>query len=587
MDPQFLFRLALSLVWLPQALHQLLVWVFWLQVKEYRRDRFLLFLKSREGLIDVGLPLIAAKLLALLAATGLDSLPLTIISVILLLFLDLRFLITVIVKKLRRPVLTLRSGLVLTVGLAAIGLTLLVGLFAANVSLPGILLLGESFLFAAPMLGAILTLPLALAVKRREIARARQKLKVVNPVVVGVTGSYGKTTTKEFIAHLLAQKYRVAKTAGSENTELGVARKAIHDLDNGHRFFVVEMGAYAGGEIAALVNIVRPQIGVVTGIEPQHLALFGSLERIMQTKYELIAGLPPGGIAIFNLTNKYCWQMADRAKKERPDLKVFGYAVSTPADESAPTQSEADLRRLKAQSAKADFALCCRDFQSPRDFEKALPEEIPADCRARIRAAGEKGVEFEVNLGGETVRLTAPVTGLHFIENLAGAILLARLHDLSWAEISNGCSTIQLPGQTMQVSELGNGVVLIDDSHNSTPQAFLSALRYLEFFPHKQKVVITPGIIELGPETDAVHIALGQRLAQLGIDRLIVTSRELRRPLKAGLAQHAEAMLRYSNNRRDLESLLSEFTPGQNLVVLLEGRVPAYVLKVLRNFNHA
>jgi UDP-N-acetylmuramoyl-tripeptide--D-alanyl-D-alanine ligase len=535
-----LLRLIFAVAWTPQALQQLLAWIFWLQVKEYRRDRFGLLFRSREGLLNLGFPAITVKLLILLLAALIPSTALNLLAVVLLTALDFQFFINIATRRFRRPDLTLRSVLILLIGLAIIGGGLLLTLARTTIAPAVILFPAELLLLLAPGLGGGLTLPLALVVKQREIAQARRHLEAHKPAVIGITGSYGKTTTKEFVAQLLAVKYETAKTSGSENTELGIARKTLRLIRSSTKYFVVEMGAYTLGEIKAIVDIVHPQTAMVTGIEPQHLALFGSLERIIQAKSEIVAGLPPGGTALFNFSNPYCRQMADTARRERPDLRVLGYAV------------------LDGQT------------------------NTPADLSARVLSATANGVRFEVVDGKETVQISAPVNGLHFVENLAGAILVARLNDLTWDEIQRGCDALQLPDKTMQVSELENKLTLIDDSHNSTPKAFISAVNYLQLFPDKKKIVITPGIIELGPETEAIHRQLGQHLREVNVDRVILTTKDFFAPLQSGLAEHAASALCYSDGQAAFRETLSQLGPLENLVILLEGRVPAYVLKVLK-----
>jgi UDP-N-acetylmuramoyl-tripeptide--D-alanyl-D-alanine ligase len=491
-------------------------------------------------LLNLSAPAIALKLLSLLLAVLLPSLALSLVAVLLLTALDLRFFINIATRRFRRPDLTLRSILILFVGLAIIGGGLLLTVLMPTITPAAVLFPAELLLLLAPALGGGLTLPLALIIKQREIAQARRHLETHKPAVIGITGSYGKTTTKEFVAQLLSVKYETAKTSGSENVDLGIARKTLRLIKSSTRYFVVEMGAYTLGEVKAIVDIVHPQTSMVTGIEAQHLALFGSLERIIQAKYEIVAGLPQGGTVLFNFSNPYCRQMADKARRERPDLRVLGYAV------------------LNGET------------------------EIQADLSARVLSATTKGVLFEILDGKQTVQISAPVTGLHFVENLAGATLIARLNDLTWDEIQRGCDALQLPDKTMEVSELDNKLTLIDDSHNSTPKAFISALNYLKLFPDKKKIVITPGIIELGPEAEAIHRQLGQHLRDLKVDRVILTSKDFFAPLQSGLAEHAAAALCYSEGQAAFREALSQLGPSENLVILLEGRVPAYVLKVLK-----
>ncbi|GAI48689.1 unnamed protein product, partial [marine sediment metagenome] len=130
-----------------------------------------------------------------------------------------------------------------------------------------------------------------------------------NLLVVGITGSYGKTSTKEFLATVLSKRFNVLKTKEHQNSEIGISRCILNELKPEHKVFIVEMGAYGKGGIKLLCDIAKPKIGILTGMNEQHLALFGSQENIIKTKYELIENLPSDGMAIFNGNNKYCSEL--------------------------------------------------------------------------------------------------------------------------------------------------------------------------------------------------------------------------------------------------------------------------------------
>lgn len=142
-------------------------------------------------------------------------------------------------------------------------------------------------------------------------------------IVIGITGSYGKSSTKEFLYAILSEKYgqgRVLKTEGNINTEIGIANTVLKKLNENHKFFICEMAAYKRGEIKTACNIVKPKIGILTGINEQHLELFGSQENIIKGKYELIESLPADGVAFFNAKNKYCVELYGKT-----NIKKFFY----------------------------------------------------------------------------------------------------------------------------------------------------------------------------------------------------------------------------------------------------------------------
>jgi UDP-N-acetylmuramoyl-tripeptide--D-alanyl-D-alanine ligase len=132
--------------------------------------------------------------------------------------------------------------------------------------------------------------------------------------VIGITGSFGKTSTKEILAHLLSVKYSVCKTPATRNTAIGIALTILKDLKKDHQFFVIEMGAYKKGEIKQICRLVKPSYGILTGITKQHLSLFGSLDKIIEAKYELIQSLPASGLAIVNADNPHSFKLSKQTK---------------------------------------------------------------------------------------------------------------------------------------------------------------------------------------------------------------------------------------------------------------------------------
>jgi UDP-N-acetylmuramoyl-tripeptide--D-alanyl-D-alanine ligase len=145
------------------------------------------------------------------------------------------------------------------------------------------------------------------------IEKARRKrMQFSNLLVIGITGSYGKTTTKEFLAHILSRKFKVLKTKEHQNSEVGVSNCILQELKPEHEIFVCEMGAYNRGGIKLLASIAKPRIGVLTGINQQHMATFGSQENIIKAKYELIESLPANGVAFFNAKNNYCVELYNK-----------------------------------------------------------------------------------------------------------------------------------------------------------------------------------------------------------------------------------------------------------------------------------
>ena len=168
--------------------------------------------------------------------------------------------------------------------------------------------------------------------RERYLEKARKKREQFpNLLVIGITGSYGKTTTKEFLASILSKKFNVLKTKEHQNSEVGVSNCILQELKPEHEVFVCEMGAYNKGGIKLLSCIAKPSIGVLTGINQQHMATFGSQENIIQAKYELIENLPANGVAFFNAKNSYCVELNNKTTIKKV---LYGQTASFRGEEN-------------------------------------------------------------------------------------------------------------------------------------------------------------------------------------------------------------------------------------------------------------
>ncbi|MGH8059356.1 MAG: Mur ligase family protein, partial [Candidatus Entotheonellia bacterium] len=232
-----------------------------------------------------------------------------------------------------RAIRILAVSLLLSLILIIAGIWVGLSSFPGSVSVPlkvaaGWTLLGASFvgIQLAPltvMLANLLLAPVQSAINRTFLRRAQQRLSTVRPRVIGVTGSYGKTSTKYLLERLLADHYKVLKTPLSYNTLMGVCRVVNEALEADHQLFVVEMGAYRRGDIRELCEFVHPSLGILTAIGPQHLERFKTIENVQSAKYELIEALPASGIAIVNNDDPRCRALADRTTH----VKVLRYGL--------------------------------------------------------------------------------------------------------------------------------------------------------------------------------------------------------------------------------------------------------------------
>jgi len=257
-------------IWLIVFIKQLLFWLWLWQLKEYHRGRFMAHFEAQK--------------------------------------------IKKITSSFWRPKFPKFTKKIIFLFLACLGLEILLLLYFSFIS-TAILTI-----FLIPLLILSFQIPSALW-RKIIINKAKEKrLKFKSLLVIGITGSYGKTSTKEFLSAILSEKFKVLKTKEHQNSEVGVSRCILQELKQEHEIFVCEMAAYNKGGIKLLCDIVKPKIGILTGINEQHMATFGSQENIIKTKYELIESLPEDGMAFFNARNKYCLELYQKTK-----LKKFLY----------------------------------------------------------------------------------------------------------------------------------------------------------------------------------------------------------------------------------------------------------------------
>jgi len=286
--------------------------------------------------------------------------------------------------------------------------------------------------------------------------------------LIGVTGSTGKTTTKEAIAHVLSSRFRVLKSEGNFNNHFGLPLMLLK-IEPEHEAAVIEMGMSHRGEIAALAKIAQPEIGVVTNVAPVHLEFFKSVAEIARAKYELIEALPAGGTAILNADDEFVSQ--------------FG-----------------------------------RDFHGKVVRYGLYPS---ADIRAEnIESRGPAGSVFDVVANGSRQPATLPLVGTHNVYNALAAVATGIERGLSLAEASGALATLAPADKRGAVVQVGN-ITVINDCYNSNPTALDAMVDTLATMPAKRRIVVAGEMLELGPSGEELHRQSGRHMAEKGIDILV------------------------------------------------------------------
>jgi UDP-N-acetylmuramoyl-tripeptide--D-alanyl-D-alanine ligase len=286
--------------------------------------------------------------------------------------------------------------------------------------------------------------------------------------LVGVTGSAGKTTTKEAIAHILATRFRVLKSEGNFNNHFGLPLMLLK-LEREHDIAVIEMGMSHAGEIATLAEIAQPEIGVVTNVAAVHLEFFKSISEIARAKYELVESLPAGGTAVLNADDEYVSQ--------------FG-----------------------------------RDFKGKVVLYGTKPV---ADVRAEnIQARGAEGTSFDLVVGGCRENVLLPLVGAHNIHNALAAVAVSLERGISPSDAAGALASLRPADKRGQVLQVGN-ITVINDCYNSNPKALEAMIDALAEMPAKRRIVVAGEMLELGPAGEDLHHRAGQHAGRKKIDFVI------------------------------------------------------------------
>lgn len=286
--------------------------------------------------------------------------------------------------------------------------------------------------------------------------------------VVGITGSMGKTTTKECIAHVLSSRFRVLKSVGNLNNHFGLPLQLLR-LEPEHEIAVIEMGMSHAGEITALAKLAQPNIGVITNVAPVHLEFFDSIAEIARAKYELIATLPSGGTAVLNADDEYVSQFGRDFHG-----KVVTFGVHKPAD------------------------VCARN----------------------VATHGQQGSEFDIIINGLREHAVLPLVGEHNIVNALAAVAVAIECGIQPSSAVASLASMSPADRRGQVEKLG-GSTIVNDCYNSNPKALRAMVDALVSLPAKRRIVVAGEMLELGPTGGALHRECGEYIASRNIDVLI------------------------------------------------------------------
>lgn len=373
-----------------------------------------------------------------------------------------------------------------------------------------------------------LLIPVENRINRGFYNEAKQKLASMPDLrIIGITGSYGKTSTKHYLHRILSEQFETLMTPGSFNTTLGVVRTVNEHLKPFHQVFIAEMGAKQKGDIGEICDLVHPHYGILTAVGPQHLETFGSIENVVSTKFELIDSLPAEGTAILN--NDYR-EIADRTVDNC-------HAIRYSTDIKGDTEAEYRVKEIEYHAGGTRFRLECPDG---------------------------KELDFETRL-----------LGRHNISNLVAAIACAKALGMNEEKIKYGVSHIEAVEHRLSIRGTGNGLTILDDAFNSNPVGASMAVEVLSQMKTGRRFIITPGMIELGAQQYDKNYEFGRQIAESGIEFIALVGAYNRDAILNGLtdAGRREDEIQLFNTFLEANDwMIRHAQPGD--VVLIENDLP-------------
>lgn len=368
----------------------------------------------------------------------------------------------------------------------------------------------------------IVNKPIEQSIQNKFYNSAKRKLKQNEDLkVIGITGSYGKTSTKYIVSTILEQKYNVLMTPESYNTTMGVVRTINEHMKPEHQIFVCEMGARHIGDIKEICDLVEPNYGILTSIGPQHLDTFKTLDNVKKTKMELVDAIQEDGIAFVN-------------------------------------QEDENIQTIEIKNKNIKYGLTNKN----------------CDYYADNIQITEKGSSFDVHTKDGIISVKTKLLGTNNIINIVAAVSVAKELGLNDEQIKLGIRMLKPVPHRLELIQGGNGSIIIDDAFNANVKGSASALEVLKSFKERKKILVTPGMVELGDKQYEYNKNFGKQAAK-SADYVILVGEKQSVPIKDGLQEenYPQEQIYIAKN---LEEAIKEMNKviTKDSVVLLENDLP-------------
>ena len=348
----------------------------------------------------------------------------------------------------------------------------------------------------------------------QEMAKFKRSLYGKDFPIVAVTGSVGKTSTKDIIASVVSQKYKTLKTEGNNNNNIGLPLTILKLKD--HEALVVEMGMNHFGEISLLTNIAKPTLAVITNIGTSHIGNLGSRENILKAKLEILEGMKIPRV-IINNDNDLLHKWYEENKEK---IEIHTYGINNSSD--------------------------------------VIAEKIEL---------GEEKSKFVVKTSSEKVNIDVPVGGEHFVYNALCGFMVGKVLGLTAKEIQNGISKFELTKKRMDIRVLKNGATLINDSYNASYESMKASLKYLSSRTDLRKIAVLGDMLELGDFSKELHEKVGEEVANDNIDVLICRGEFAKNIISKANKNKKTQCILLQNNEEILSKLQEILKEGDGVLI--------------------
>ncbi len=491
-----------------------------MQQNSYRNERYLKWFKQNKEALDSSR--LSAIIVGVIALFSNAWYVLLVASLVLILGA-----VAELKKKFKKPlVFTKRvARFYFTELIMVLAILSIIGALAGSMAIigaAGALVVGLSYVFTLSV--NWLLKPVEKHINDGFVKDAKRMLsQMPNMTIVGITGSYGKTSTKHYLNRILSEKYSVLMTPGSYNTPMGVVRTVREMMQPYNDLFIVEMGAKNVGDIKEICDIVNPQLGIVTAVGAQHLESFKSIENVQRTKFELVDALPSDGFAVVNNDFPYV------ANREVDNVECVRYSVG---------------------------------------------EENNGTYRAVNIRYSSSGTSFTIEGAGKSIDLTTKLVGECNISNLMAAVIIAIKLEVPEQKIKYAVSKIEQVEHRLNVKRTASGITIIDDAFNSNPDGSRMALDVLAGMTSGKRIVITPGMIELGEKQAYYNELFGEHIAET-CDVAIIVGQYNRESIVKGMKNKGmtDEKIRLANSFAEAQQMMLGFAKSGD-IVLYENDLP-------------